>query len=76
MVCRCRTRSAEEILEIHQEPTEVEQAPAGLHLHQEVDVASIAGVATSDRPEHPHLAGSRGVNRFRPRVRILVSDAF
>ncbi len=51
-------RATEEILQIHQEPTEVEQAPANFHVHQEVDVAPHPCVPASDRPEHPYPVGS------------------
>lgn len=58
------------ILQVHQETTEIQQAPAGLHVHQEVDVAPFPCLTTRYRPEHPNLAGSVETRQLQNRLAV------
>jgi alkanesulfonate monooxygenase SsuD/methylene tetrahydromethanopterin reductase-like flavin-dependent oxidoreductase (luciferase family) len=46
---------AEQRLEVGLEAAQIEEGAAGLHLHQEVDVARVVGLAAGDGPEHPDV---------------------
>lgn len=48
----------EEVFEVLPEPDEVEQAAAGLHLDEQVDVAVLLLLAAGGRPEDADVAGS------------------
>ncbi len=49
---------AEEVLEIHQETTEIEKAAALFQIYQEIDVTPFIGVASRDGSEDADVTGS------------------
>ena len=66
--------SAQELLEVNQEATKIEEASAGLEIHQQVNVAVGVGVAACGRTEDADVAcpscGSGAENWDRQDLRI------
>ena len=60
---------SEELLEIHQEPSQVEESAIVVEIDEEVDVARLDGVTAGDRPERARL-------RVRERSRGSRCDDF
>jgi hypothetical protein len=50
--------TAERLLKIEDELTQVEHRPSWLHVDQEIDVAVDSRFSSRDRPEHPHVSSA------------------
>ncbi len=44
-----------EVLQIHHQPPQVEQAPSGSHSHDEVDITRVARLPARDGAEYPNI---------------------
>jgi len=66
--------AAEEVLEVHEQAAEVEQAPAGLHVHEEIHVAGVIGLTFRDRAKDADVrrpvraARARTASRLSPMI--------
>jgi hypothetical protein len=49
--------AVEQLFEILTEPNDVQQRTVGVHVHEQIDVAVAAVIATRDGAEHTEVAG-------------------
>ena len=56
---------AEQIAEVHQQPTQVKQAAACIQVDKEIDVTILPAVAARHRAEKAHVAGAMAGSQFQ-----------
>ena len=58
----------QQLAKVHDQPAVVQQRPAGLKPHYEIQVGAIFGVASRHRTDNPHVMGTVSPGDFQDRI--------